>query len=137
MLSYRVKQRGNAEHLVPAPRHGGVTLKDSPPLVTYRRGDPATTLHFCPEPLAVPHTPNGRRKGANVRAISACVIGVVCLALSGPAAAPPAPSEQPRAAQDAPKVTAPPAAFFDRFRENDRKAARAFYKKFVDCKGLS
>ena len=34
-------------------------------------------------------------------------------------------------------VTAPPDAFFDRFRERDRDAARSFYQKHVDVDGLS
>src|SRR4029077_11728582 len=42
----------------------------------------------------------------------------------------------PLAAQ-APKVTAPPEPFFTRFKANDREAARAFYKKHIDAKGLS
>jgi hypothetical protein len=40
-------------------------------------------------------------------------------------------------AQSVPKVTAPPEAFFERFRANDREAARIFYKKHIDAKGLS
>lgn len=36
-----------------------------------------------------------------------------------------------------PAVTAPPDALFERFRPNDREAARAFYKKYIDIKGLS
>src|SRR5205823_8168845 len=40
-----------------------------------------------------------------------------------------------------PKVTAPPPAFFERFRERDRErdreAARLFYKKHIDADGLS
>jgi hypothetical protein len=43
----------------------------------------------------------------------------------------------PAAAQPAPPVTAPPAAFFERYRENDREAARRFYKKHLDVGGLS
>lgn len=35
-----------------------------------------------------------------------------------------------------PEVTAPPEAFFDKVRERDREAARKFYKKYVDVKGL-
>ncbi len=42
----------------------------------------------------------------------------------------------PIAAQT-PKVTAPPDAFFERFKANDREAARVFYKKHIDAKGLS
>jgi hypothetical protein len=41
------------------------------------------------------------------------------------------------AAQDTPKVTAPPEAFFEKFRQPDRDAARKFYKKHLDVKGLS
>ena len=37
---------------------------------------------------------------------------------------------------DAPPVLAPPDSFFDKVREKDRAAARAFYKKFIDVKGL-
>ena len=37
----------------------------------------------------------------------------------------------------APPVVAPTDAFFAKFRENDREAARAFYKKVVDVKGLT
>lgn len=40
-------------------------------------------------------------------------------------------------AQPAPKVTAPPESFFTRFKANDREAARVFYKKHIDAKGLS
>ncbi|MCI0456173.1 MAG: hypothetical protein L0Z62_04230 [Gemmataceae bacterium] len=41
------------------------------------------------------------------------------------------------ASQQVPKVTAPPESFFERFREKDRAAARAFYKKHLDVGGLS
>ena len=39
--------------------------------------------------------------------------------------------------QKAPKVTAPPESFFERFKEKDREAARVFYKKHIDANGLS
>jgi hypothetical protein len=39
--------------------------------------------------------------------------------------------------QKAPKVKAPPEAFFERFKERDREAARVFYKKHLDVAGLS
>ena len=38
--------------------------------------------------------------------------------------------------KDAPKVTAPPEAFFEKYREKDRDAARKFYKKYLDVKGV-
>jgi alpha-glucosidase len=35
-----------------------------------------------------------------------------------------------------PAVTAPPAAFFEMVREGDRDAARQFYQKYIDVKGM-
>jgi len=37
---------------------------------------------------------------------------------------------------DAPPVTTPPESFFQMVREKDRDAARAFYKKYIDVKGM-
>jgi hypothetical protein len=42
-----------------------------------------------------------------------------------------------RAQRETPKVTAPPEAFFERFKGGDRDVARAFYKKHIDAGGLS
>jgi hypothetical protein len=42
----------------------------------------------------------------------------------------------PLAAQT-PRVGSPPESFFERFRIKDREAARVFYKKHIDAKGLS
>jgi hypothetical protein len=39
--------------------------------------------------------------------------------------------------KDAPKVSAPPDAVFDRYRKDDRDAARKFYKKYLDVKGVA
>jgi hypothetical protein len=39
--------------------------------------------------------------------------------------------------EGAPPVTLPPASFFQRFPERDRQAARQFYKKHLDLKGVS
>ena len=36
-----------------------------------------------------------------------------------------------------PPVAAPPESFFEKFRQRDREAARKFYKKHLDVKGLS
>lgn len=68
-----------------------------------------------------------------MRPTAACILLVVALALLAPA------SRRPAGAGARPelKVTAPPAAFFDKFRDADRKAARAFYKKHLDCHGIS
>ncbi len=38
--------------------------------------------------------------------------------------------------QAASAVTEPPAGFFERIRERDRTAAREFYSKFIDVKGV-
>ncbi len=35
-----------------------------------------------------------------------------------------------------PEVTAPPDSFFEKIRENHREAAREFYRKYVDVKGM-
>ena len=35
-----------------------------------------------------------------------------------------------------PEVTAPPDSFFEKVRESDRQAARQFYKKYIDIRGL-
>jgi hypothetical protein len=37
---------------------------------------------------------------------------------------------------DAPPVSAPPGSFFEMVRERDRDAARQFYKKYIDVKGM-
>jgi hypothetical protein len=39
-------------------------------------------------------------------------------------------------AQAPPPVISPPESFFARFKESDREAARKFYKKYIDVKGL-
>ena len=43
---------------------------------------------------------------------------------------------QPTGSADAPPVTAPPDSFFDLVRDKDRDAARQFYKKYIDMKGM-
>ena len=37
---------------------------------------------------------------------------------------------------DAPTVITPPDSFFEMVREQDREAARRFYKKYIDVKGM-
>jgi hypothetical protein len=48
------------------------------------------------------------------------------------ACANPAGSQEPAA----PPVVAPPEAFFEKIRDADREAARSFYKKYLDVKGV-
>jgi dipeptidyl aminopeptidase/acylaminoacyl peptidase len=38
--------------------------------------------------------------------------------------------------EEAPAVTAPPESFFEKVRPKDREAARQFYKKYIDVKGM-
>jgi dienelactone hydrolase len=44
--------------------------------------------------------------------------------------------DQRRTKSEAPAVTAPPESFFEKVRERDRDAARKFYKKYLDIKGM-
>jgi hypothetical protein len=41
-----------------------------------------------------------------------------------------------RSKSTVPAVTAPPEAFFQRFKDKDQEAARRFYKKYLDVKGM-
>jgi hypothetical protein len=43
---------------------------------------------------------------------------------------------QPRGEREIPRVTAPPASFFELLREGDRDVARRFYGKYIDVNGL-
>ena len=43
---------------------------------------------------------------------------------------------QSAASEETPQVTAPPEAFFAHIRERDRDAARKFYTKYINIKGL-
>jgi alpha-glucosidase len=60
---------------------------------------------------------------------------VLLFVAPAPAAAAQGADNRPRV--PTPKVTEPPASFFERFRERDREAARLFYKKHIDADGLS
>src|SRR5262245_29743999 len=71
------------------------------------------------------------------RMTAACLMVLLPgLVFLSPALPPLSDTEGP-GAKKGPKVTAPPVAFFDRFREKDREAARVFYKKHLDAGGLS
>ena len=43
---------------------------------------------------------------------------------------------QSAASGNTPQVTAPPDSFFERVRQEDRDAARQFYKKYIDVNGM-
>jgi dipeptidyl aminopeptidase/acylaminoacyl peptidase len=47
-----------------------------------------------------------------------------------------APTGSRRLQEALPQVTVPPEAFFEKIREKDRDAARKFYKKYIDLKGM-
>jgi len=66
-----------------------------------------------------------------VRLLPAGLALTVCVALIAPAA-----RGAPGDGADTPPVTPPPESFFAKVRDRDREAARAFYKKYVDVKGV-
>jgi hypothetical protein len=57
---------------------------------------------------------------------------LACVAVLGPTAAAAAETEA-----KVPAVTVPPEAFFEKFADRDRDAARRFYKKYLDVKGVA
>lgn len=61
-------------------------------------------------------------------ALIACVVG-------GCQSRPPAANKSEQAASS-PRAIAPPKAFFQKIRESDRDAARQFYRKYIDVKGM-
>ena len=64
---------------------------------------------------------------------------LACLALLSPNSVAPARAGTPVSDTEAkvPAATAPPEAFFEKFADRDRDAARRFYKKYLNVKGLS
>src|SRR5262245_28777933 len=67
-----------------------------------------------------------RRKAVNKRALASVTVLLAGAVLVGAARA-----------QQIPAVTAPPEPFFEKVRERDRDAARKFYKKYLDVKGMA
>ena len=64
--------------------------------------------------------------------VAAALIGCVA---GGCRSHPPAPKPL-EAAEGSQRVTAPPETFFQKLRESDRDAARGFYRKYIDVKGM-
>lgn len=60
------------------------------------------------------------------RPVNGVLLCIICLGLGCAAAA----------SEPAPSVTPPPESFFQIVAERDREAARAFYKKYIDVKGM-
>jgi alpha-glucosidase len=65
------------------------------------------------------------------RMLLCAVVSCVLVVLPAGAA-----SAQP-GGKDAPKVGAPPEAVYEKYRAADKEAARKFYKKHLDCKGVA
>jgi hypothetical protein len=70
-------------------------------------------------------------------AIRGLLAPLACALLLGAAPAQEGPAGQGSAGAGTLAVTAPPESFFEKVRDRDRDAARAFYKKYLDVKGLS
>jgi hypothetical protein len=79
---------------------------------------------------------HGGSRNMNRRCVARLVTLIVSFAAAHPLAA--APGDVAPAANNAvPPVVPPTDAFFEKFREQDRDAARAFYKKTMDVGGLT
>jgi hypothetical protein len=68
--------------------------------------------------------------------VLAVAIALTGLVVAGCRSAAPVRTTGAAALTGAPGVTAPPETFFQKVREQDREAARAFYKKHIDVKGM-
>src|SRR5262245_18239705 len=71
-----------------------------------------------------------------VAAVGLVVVLLASMDLSRTASAQKGPEVRGSSLQGLPPVTAPPESFFARVREADREAARKFYKKHIDVKGM-
>src|SRR6185436_1745666 len=93
-----------------------------------------STRHLRIETRARP----GRTRAANEPATNSGMTKphIIALALAVLALARSAVAQPAAASSNAPPVTPPPASFFELVREADREAARGFYKKFIDVKGM-
>src|SRR5687767_6086305 len=60
------------------------------------------------------------------RPVNGVLLSIICLGLGCATVA----------SEPAPSVTSPPESFFQIVAERDREAARAFYKKYIDVKGM-
>jgi alpha-glucosidase len=67
-----------------------------------------------------------------MRAVILTVVALFSLVDWGAASA----QEKRPSKEEPPAVTAPPESVFEKFRERDREAARQFYKKHIDVRGL-
>ncbi|HMF13903.1 MAG TPA: prolyl oligopeptidase family serine peptidase, partial [Gemmataceae bacterium] len=121
-----------------------------PPESTYRLVDALVKAGKDFEFLAVPGMRHSNGGAYGVRRMQDFFVrhlhGVEPSARNGSGEAPPlTPTPLPpgergrgegRLSEELPKVSAPPESFFEKVREKDREAARQFYKKFIDVKGM-
>ena len=74
----------------------------------------------------------------NALPLGGLVVAAICAALAPAGVSAAQDASQPASqAPASPPVVAPADSFFEKFRDNDREAARTFYKKTVDVNGLT
>ena len=77
-------------------------------------------------------------RSASAQPAPAAAVPTAAVLTSAPPRLPPEnPAVVAAMMKDAPPVIAPPKSFFAKFRPDDQAAARAFYKKYIDLKGIS
>jgi alpha-glucosidase len=62
---------------------------------------------------------------------------LACSLLARPATGQDRPVNPKGGSEEIPAVKAPPDSFFEKYRDKDREAARKFYKKYIDVKGMA
>src|SRR6185503_6947406 len=95
------------------PRHG-------------RRLRPASHAGLLRPPPPRHRTARSQRRKTHVLPVKRLLLHFACLALAFSSVA----------SESVPAVTPPPESFFQIVAERDRDAARAFYKKYIDVKGM-
>src|SRR5207245_10532434 len=85
-------------------------------------------FHPSPKPCLLLHSPRHAKFHAPMKLLPAfTTLLVLSVTVTG---------AQAERSSQCPPVAAPPESFFNLVRERDRDAARQFYKKYVDVKGM-
>jgi dipeptidyl aminopeptidase/acylaminoacyl peptidase len=109
-----------------ADKPGNVTLWDVPTLhkwTAYQHKEPVLSVAFSPDgSLLASGSWDGTVKYCAIRKLLSQKAQLTAAGVD--------------LSSDMPNVIVPPESFFQRVRERDRDAARKFYKKYVDVKGL-